>query len=83
MLSEFSYLGVGLKTKSRKSRKIFILQFFFSNFLKFAFVFLFLSFLLPEFVILLFNCYFHDFHGFRDFRFFNLAANGCFWSQNK
>ena len=44
VISEFSFLGIGLKTKTRKSRKIFILQFFFSNFIKFAFVFVFLYF---------------------------------------
>ena len=30
-ISEFSFLGIGMKTKTQKSRKIFILQFFFSQ----------------------------------------------------
>ena len=69
----FSFLDIGLKTKTRKSRKIFILVFF-SNFIKFAFVFVFLYFLLAEFVIPLYNCYFRDFRGFPDFRVFDLAV---------
>ena len=73
MIFEFSFLGIGLKTKTRKSRKIFILQFFFSNFIKFAFVFVLSLFLLAEFVIPLYDCYFRDFHGFQDFQVFDLA----------
>ena len=39
-------------------------------------------FLLHEFVIPLFNCYFHDFRGFRDFRVFNLADIGSYTDEN-
>ena len=46
---------------------------FFSNFVKFAFVFVFLYFWLVEFVIPLYNCFFRDFRGFSDFRVVDLA----------
>ena len=78
VISEFSFLGIELKMKTRISRKIFISQFFYSNFIKFAFLFVLSLFLLAEFVIPLCTCYFHDFRGFRDFRVFDLAFDECF-----
>ena len=39
-------------------------------------------FLLPEFVIPLFNCYFCDFRGFRDFRVFDLADIDSYTDEN-
>ena len=82
MLSEFSYLGVGLKTKTRKSRKIFILQFLFLKLYQICFCVSLSLFLLPEFVIPLFNCYFCDFRGFRDFRVFDLADIDSYTDEN-
>ena len=75
LLSEFSYLGVGLKMKTQKSRKILILLFFFFFLKRYQIRFcVFLSlFLWPEFLIFLFSYYFCDFRGFRDFRVFDLA----------
>ena len=38
-----------------------------------GFVYLFLYFVVINNAITLFNCFFRDFHGFRDFRVFDLA----------
>ena len=73
VLPEFSYLGVGLKMKTQKSRKIFILLFFFLKRYQICFCVFLSLFLWPEFLIFLFSYYFHDFRGFRDFRVFDLA----------
>ena len=37
-------------------------------------------FLLAEFVIPLYNCYFRDFRGFREFRVFDLAFQNTYYS---
>ena len=45
VISEFLFLSIGLKTKIRKSRKIFsFLGFFFSGYIKWIFVYIFLYF---------------------------------------
>ena len=72
VISEFSYSGVGLKVKTRKSQKIYILQFFLKLY-QIRFCVCLSLLLLAEFVIPLLNCYFRDFCGFRDFWVFNLA----------
>ena len=74
VLSEFSYLGIGLKTKTWTSRKIFILQGFFLRLYQIFFCVSLTLFLFAEFVIPLFNCYFRDFRGFCDFQVFHLVV---------
>ena len=67
VISEFSYSGVELKTKTQK------LQFFFLKLYQICFCVYISLFLLVEFVIPLFNCYFRDFCRFHDFRVVDLA----------
>ena len=70
VISELSLLGIGLKTKPRIPRKIFIFQLFLLKLYQIHFCVWFSLFLLTEFVIPLFNCFFRD---FPDFWVFNLA----------
>ena len=64
VISQFSLLSVGLKTKTRKSRKIF-------NFLVFSCQVIsngsLILFLVVDNAITLFNCFFRDFRGFWGF----------------
>ena len=71
VISELLFLGIGLKTKIRRPQKIFIFQLFLLKLYQIHFCVCLSLFLLPEFVIPLFNCFFHD---FRDFRVFELAT---------
>ena len=72
MISEFLFLDIGLKTKTQISQKMFIFQLFPLKLYQIHFLVCLHLFLLAEFVIPLFNCFFHDFHGFQDFRVFDL-----------
>ena len=71
VISELLFLAIGLKTKIRRPQKIFIFQLFLLKLYQIHFCVCLSLFLLPEFVIPLFNCFFHD---FRDFRVFDLAT---------
>ena len=77
VISEFSFLGIGLKTKTQIARKIFIFQLFLLNLYQIYFCVCYSLFLLAEFVIPLFNCFSRDFGGLRDFRGFDLAEIKC------
>ena len=79
VLSEFSYIHfrifIGCRAQN-KIREITENLYFTGFFLKLYQICFHVSlslFLLPEFVIPLFNCYFRDFRGLCDFRVFDLA----------
>ena len=74
VLPEFSYLGVGLKIKTQKSRKIFILVGFFSQTLSNLLLCFSFFIFMARILNFLFSYYFRDFRGFGDFRVFDLAA---------
>ena len=70
MISDFLFLGTGLKTKTRKSLKIFIFFVFSSKLYRMRFVYLFLYYVVVDNAVTLFNSFFCD---FRCFRAFDLA----------
>ena len=74
MISEFSFLRTGLKIKTQKSREIFVFLGFFPKLYQMGIVCLFLCFGVVDNGITLFNCFFRDFSGFCDFRFFDLVT---------
>ena len=67
VISEFLFLGIGLKSKTRVPQKIFIFELFLFKLYQIHFRVCLCLFILAEFVIPLLNCFFRDFRGFRVF----------------
>ena len=80
MISGFSILGVR-QNKNPEIKENLCFLVFFLKFYQIHFRVCFSLFLLAEFVIPLFNCYFRDLRGFRDFRVFDLAFTLAFTLQ--
>ena len=80
-ISEFSFSGIGVKRKTRKSRKIFIFLVFSSQLYQMVLEYLFIFFVVVDNTVTLSSCFFRDFCGFRDFRVFDLALKK-FWSNS-
>ena len=70
--SEVSFLGVVLKTKTRKSRKIFIYLFFLLRLYQIDFCVYISLFSVVDNTVTLFSCFFRGFRDFRDFRSFRV-----------
>ena len=74
VISDFLFLGIGLQAKTRNTPENLYFSAFSSKLYQIHFCVCLCLFLLAEFVIPLFNCFFRDFSGFCDFRVFDLAG---------
>ena len=75
VISEFSFLGKGSKRKPGNHGKSLFFYFFLPKLYQMDFLYLFLYFLVVDNAITLFNCFFRDFRGSRDFRVFDLTKS--------